>query len=745
MRANRALAVLAASLGLLAAPAAAENIGDFLVPTGAVWRILDTGAAAPAGWRDVGFDDSGWGAGPAQLGYGDGDEATVVNCGPSAPACNSGNFITTYFRHAFSVSDPLSIPELQLLLLRDDGAVVYLNGFEVARSNMPSGAVGPATLASTAVGGAGETTFFSFAVAAEAVVAGANVLAVEIHQSGATSSDVSLDASLRVTTATPLALVRAPYLQKLTPNSAVVRWRTNVASGTRVRWGLAAGALSNVADVPGTRSEHEVALAGLAPQTTYYYSVGSTTQTLAGGDADHRFATPPVIGARRPTRIWVIGDSGMCAVSAAGCTDAGAVRTGYLSFAGSAPADLWLLLGDNAYNDGTDVEYTAGFFGVYPTVMRSTPVWPAPGNHEFGVSDSPTQSGPYYDSFTLPTAAESGGVPSGTEAYYSFDWSNIHFVALDSHDTDRSAPASPTTNVCPPGVGGAMYQWLCADLAATDQDFIVAFWHHPPYTKGSHDSDNVVDSGGRMQEMRERILPVLEAYGADLMLTGHSHSYERSVLLDGHYGASSSYSPALHAVDAGDGDPAGDGAYVKDALGPAAGSGGVHSVVGSSSQISGGPLNHPVMEVSLNVLGSMLVDVDGAQLDARFLGVSGNVLDHFRITKGAALGDQDGDGVADPFDDCLLVANPDQRDPDQDGYGSLCDADYDGDGVVGITDFAHVAAGFGSRLGEPGYDPDVDADGDGGIGIADFGRLAGAFGAPPGPSGLGCAGSAPCY
>ena len=205
--------------------------------------------------------------------------------------------------------------------------------------------------------------------------------------------------------------------------------------------------------------------------------------------------------------------------------------------------------------------------------MRSTPVWPVPGNHEFGVSDSPTQSGPYYDSFTLPKAGEAGGVPSGTEAYYSFDWGNVHFIALDSHDSDRSAPANPATNVCPPGQGGAMYQWLCADLAATEQDFIIAFWHHPPYTKGSHDSDNAIDSTGRMQEMRERFLPVMDAYGVDLVLSGHSHSYERSLLLHDHYGVSSSYNPSLHAIDTGDGDPDGDGAYAEERARPLAGFG----------------------------------------------------------------------------------------------------------------------------------------------------------------------------
>ncbi len=744
----RALAIwiraAALALWLVAPQASAEAIGDSPVPTGASWKYLDDGSSPASAWRTSGFDDSAWAQGPAQLGYGDGDEATLIRCGPGAPTCTSGNFITSYFRKTFTVSNPASIPQLQLALLRDDGAVVYLNGFEVARSNMPAGAIGAATAASTAVSGTGETTFFGFAIPADVLVAGANLLAVEVHQSGPTSSDVSFDASLRVSAATPLLLSRAPYLQDVTPTSAVVRWRTNAASTTRVKWGLAPDALATTIDVPGIRSEHEVALGGLPPETRIYYSVGTSTQTLAGADADHAFATPPPIGVRRPTRIWVIGDSGACAIGAQGCADAAAVRSGYLTFAGSRPADLWLLLGDNAYNTGTDAEFTAGFFNVYPTIMQNTPVWPVPGNHEFGVSDSPTQSGPYYDSFTLPKAGEAGGVPSGTEAYYSFDWGNIHFIALDSHDSDRSAPANPTTNVCPAGQGGAMYQWLCADLAATDQDFIIAFWHHPPYTKGSHDSDNLIDSEGRMQQMRERFLPVLDAYGVDLVLSGHSHSYERSLLLHDHYDVSSTYDPLLHAVDAGDGDPDGDGAYLKSLLGPSPDSGGVYSVVGSSSMISGGTLNHPVMRVSLNILGSLLIDVDGRQLDARFLGVAGNVLDRFQIVKGPALADQDGDGIDDASDNCLAVANADQLDSNQDGYGNRCDADFDDDGDVGLSDFALLKLSFGTRTGDPGWNPAVDASGDGVVGIDDFGFFRKAYGSPPGPSGLACAGTIPC-
>jgi hypothetical protein len=254
----------------------------------------------------------------------------------------------------------------------------------------------------------------------------------------------------------------------------------------------------------------------------------------------------------------------------------------------------------------------------------------------------------------------------------------------------------------------------------------------------------VFDSAGIMRDMRERFLPVLDAYGVDLVLTGHSHSYERSVLLNDHYGLSSSYSPALHAVDSGDGDPDGDGAYQKPALGPIPDSGAVYGVVGSSSQISGGALNHPVMQVSLNILGSMLIDVEGNRLDGTFLGVSGNVLDHFRIEKGPAISDQDQDGAADDSDNCLLEANPSQLDTDQDGYGNLCDADFDENGLVNALDLGVLRSAYLTQAGDPGWNPETDANGDGSVNSIDLGEFRSAYLGAPGPSGLACAGTPPC-
>jgi hypothetical protein len=710
-----AAAFAAAAVG---APARAENPGDYLVTSAATWRYRDDGSNQGTAWRDLAFDDSAWAQGGAELGYGDGDEVTVVSCGPNAPTCTSSNFVTTYFRKAFTVNDAASIAQLELAIRRDDGAVAYLNGVEVARTNMPAGTITSSTLASSSTGNTFESLFFPFVVPASAVVNGSNVLAIEVHQNSPISSDVSFDASLRVATPDQLA-VRAPYIQNVTPTSAVLRWRTTFPQTTRVQWGTAVGALVNGVDVPGTRTEHEVALTGLTPEATIYYSVGSTTQVIAGDDADHFVRLPPLAGQRRPTRVWVIGDAGACAASpTTGCNNVAAMRDGFLAWAGAQKADLWLMLGDNAYQDGTDAQFTTGQFGVFPTLMRNTPFWSVPGNHEFGAggSDSPTQSGPYYDAHTFPTAGEAGGVPSGTEAYYAFDWGNVHYVMLDSHDTSRAAPANPTTNVCPPGQGGAMYQWLCADLAATEQDFVIAVWHHPPYSKGSHDSD--LES--QLVEMRQRFMPVLEAYGVDLVLTGHSHGYERSVLIDGHYGTSSTYAPAVHAVDAGDGSPSGDGAYEKAALGPVAHTGSVSIVAGHGSQTSVAPLNHPIMIANDGVeVGSVVLDVVGRRLDARMIAPGGLVRDWFRLVKGDALPacsdgiDQDGDGRFD------FPSDPGCADPTGALEDPQCDdgADNDGDTLVDLddadcTDSADLLEGTVTACSDG-----LDNDGDG---LADF-------------------------
>ena len=130
-----------------------------------------------------------------------------------------------------------------------------------------------------------------------------------------------------------------------------------------------------------------------------------------------------------------------------------------------------------------------------------------------------------------------------------------------------------------------------------------------------------------------------------------------------------------------------------------------------------------------------------------FKDLDGNVIDEFTVRSEVGVvdcPDADADGVCDVPDNCILIPNPDQLDPDFDGYGNACDADVGNDGVVGLVDLLALFRAFGSRVGEPDYDPQLDANGDGVIGFPDFFALGQFWGGPPGPSGLACAGSVPC-
>jgi hypothetical protein len=258
-------------------------------------------------------------------------------------------------------------------------------------------------------------------------------------------------------------------------------------------------------------------------------------------------------------------------------------------------------------------------------------------------------TGPYFEAHVLPTSGEAGGQPSGTEAYYSFDYGNAHFIVLDSTDNTVVQNSS-------------MLDWLQADLAATTQKWVIAYFHHPPYTKGTHDSDSASDSDGRLVYMREVVVPILEAGGVDLVLASHSHNYERSYFVHGAYAYPNSVTPSLstlkgdgHILDDGDGNPEGDGPYRKD---PAGNAGAVYVVAGHGGNEVGGTGGHPVVFFTdVTSFGSLLIDIDGDVLTLRNLRSDGVVTDVVAIDKSDMTGNQapivnagadvNGDGRAD--------------------------------------------------------------------------------------------------
>ncbi|HEY0456274.1 MAG TPA: metallophosphoesterase family protein, partial [Verrucomicrobiae bacterium] len=481
--------------------------------------------------------------------------------------------------------------------------ILYLNGVEIYRNNMPAGLVDSHTFAVTNVFGAGESTFYSIKLDTSLLAPGINFLAAEVHQAGSDSIDLSFDASLSASNV--VLITRGPYLQQGSETGIVVRWRSDRGTESLVKYGASLDNLAFSVHDSALVTEHEMALSNLLPGTKYYYSVGFPGFDLGSGP-DYYFVTAPATN--KTTRIWALGDCG----TANG--DEQRVRDAYANFSSGRPTDVWLMLGDNAYSSGTDLEYQGAVFNMFPDMLRHNVLWTTIGNHE-------TYSGifdefPYLHIFSPPRNAEAGGLPSGTKKYYSFNYANVHFLCLDSMTSDRSP-------------SGAMMTWAQADLAANTNLWTIAFWHHPPYTKGSHDSDLEQE----LIEMRTNVLPILENYGVDLVLSGHSHCYERSYLLDGFYGYSWDMKPA-YKLDAGSGRPEESGPYIKSGIGPSAHQGAVYIVAGSSGQISGGQLNHPAMFVSLNELGSLVLDVNGTSLQATFLRDNGLVRDHFTILKG---------------------------------------------------------------------------------------------------------------
>jgi 3',5'-cyclic AMP phosphodiesterase CpdA len=161
-----------------------------------------------------------------------------------------------------------------------------------------------------------------------------------------------------------------------------------------------------------------------------------------------------------------------------------------------------------------------------------------------------------------------------------------------------------------------MATWLKADLRASKLPWRIVVLHHPPYTHGSHDSDSPTDSGGRMIALRKNILPILERNGVDLVLSGHSHMYERTHAIACHYQTSDHWQEK----------------FIRDATSPySKNRGTVYMVVGSSSKLDNGPLDHPANTVALHEPGSLLIDINDKTLESRFITRQGQIGDQFKI------------------------------------------------------------------------------------------------------------------
>jgi acid phosphatase type 7 len=600
-----------------------------LVAAGSSWKYLANGTDQGTAWRNASFSETGWSTGNAELGYGDGDEATCVPSGGTFVApCNptGSKWITTYFRKTISVAALYDTYALRVK--RDDGIVVYFNGTEVYRSNM-TGAVNYLT---PAIFATDDGVDWQLANLASCVIptTGSLTIAVEIHQSDASSSDISFNLEL-TSTNVPIALSRGPYLQMATPTSMQFRWRTDTFADSKVSFGTSAGSLTSSVTNTASVQDHIITITGLTPNTQYFYSIGSCSTTLQGTTTNF-FYTAPNVDDEKKVRIWATGD---CGTGNAVQTN---VKNQFLSYLGSNYLDLWLLLGDNAYQSGTDEQFRDYFFGVYQNdkIMKQTVLFPAPGNHDYANTSAlqVSHNMPYYDIFSLPTNAEAGGLASGTEAYYSYNYANIHFVSLDSYGYETA------NNYRLYDINSPQITWLKADLAANTQKWTILYWHHPPYTMGSHNSD----IEGELINMRQNLVPILEQYKVDLVLCGHSHTYERSRLMKGHYGLETTFNATTQNPFTSSGRYDGSSnscPYIKYSN-ATSNIGILYVVAGSagwppSSQPTSGQVGtfpHDAMQYSNATNGgSLYLEIEANRLDAKWIADDGVVKDQFTIMK----------------------------------------------------------------------------------------------------------------
>jgi hypothetical protein len=366
------------------------------------------------------------------------------------------------------------------------------------------------------------------------------------------------------------ALVRFPYIQNAGGDHASILWATSDPADAFVDFSADGLNFTTVPAVSRSFARAETGLlppftqyrsdlTGLTPKTMYVYRVNTGGQYLAQG----RFRT----AGSGPFRFVAIGDSGQ------GSEPQRAIAA---RIASEDPAFM-LHAGDIAYMHGRHLDFQLNHFNVYSSVLSVTPFFPVPGNHEYET----LQAQP----FLLTHAVPIDNVPEeGRGRYYSFDWGNAHFVCLDSNTSLQRASAGD----------GEMLRWLERDLRATRQFWRVAVIHHTPYGAGPNQQEIAPFL------VRSAVVPILEAYGVQLVLSGHEHSYQRSHHLR-------------------------DGSVVP------ANTGTVYVTTGGGGAFLYPVFSTPLMAASISSHHYLKVDVDGARMSLSATAPGGLVLDRFTI------------------------------------------------------------------------------------------------------------------
>ena len=278
-------------------------------------------------------------------------------------------------------------------------------------------------------------------------------------------------------------LTRGPYLQSVTATSAIIVWRTDIAGDTQVDYGV--GSYTHSISDTTLVTEHAVALTNLVTGTQVLYRILTNGAELYAGS----FRT--AVDANTSFNFAVIGDSGIGSTAQYSVADQMVARDPMLA----------LHTGDVIYPSGQSAGYDPYFFQPYQALVRRVPMFLSMGNHDYVTSSGQ----PYLDTHYLPS-----NNPANTERYYSFDWGNAHFAAVDYNN-----------------LSSAQLNWLQTDLSATGQEWKFVFYHQAIYSSGPHGDESGIIA------KRSVLAPIFAANQVDVVFNGHDHNYERTEPITG--------------------------------------------------------------------------------------------------------------------------------------------------------------------------------------------------------------------
>ncbi len=479
-------------------------MGESLVSNYSTWKYLEgkkEPSDPPNAWQELNFEDTQWKEGRSgfSIGYGRYDAPTTLWGMP-------GNYHSLFLRKKFTLRDVQWIKSLVMRVDYRDGFVAYLNGSEIARRGLAGEANQPVPFQALAtVHYRGNPELLDLEPYKQLLVKGENILAVQAHDDSISSHGFAFHVELLAN------IVRGPIIESTTSTDTKIAWQTLKPTTSIVEYGLTTSLSKRIENkVPTT--DHVLQLLDLKPNTTYHYRVGGVAGEIPRFSKTTSFNTLKPSG---PVRLMLLGDSG----------SGNLLQHKFAKVIRDNQPDAILHAGDIVYDfKSGPPNYYPDFrhFSVFKEHMKSVPYYTTIGNHELYYGDTA-----YLNAFHLPT----NNLPtlglkdpnldypfSGTEHFYSFDVGDAHISVLYNPWYAHHNFSKDTNQL----------HWLTNDLATTSKPWKLLLGHFPVASSASHGwSDYDGNALPDTVDFGNTIYPIVSKYKVDLMLAGHSHSFEK--------------------------------------------------------------------------------------------------------------------------------------------------------------------------------------------------------------------------